>query len=99
CVVVAAVTVALMPPIFTVFEAGVAEKLLPVMVAEMPGVSVAGDTLLMEGAGAAATVTVAVPTLPSLVALMVAVPMATPVTRPLELTVALVASDVAQVTE
>src|SRR2546426_16593 len=50
------------------------------------------------GGGTAATATVAVPLCPSLVAVSVAVPAATPVTRPLPFTVATPGALLAQVT-
>ena len=51
----------------------------------------------MMAAGVAIRAAATVPVLPSLVAVIVAVPTATAVTKPVELTVAFVASDVVQV--
>lgn len=53
----------------------------------------------MEDRFATVTVTVVEPLSPSKVALIVAVPAATPVTRPVELTVAIVLSEVDQLAE
>lgn len=57
------------------------------------------DVMEMEARLATVTVTVVEPLIPSKVALMVAVPVATAVTKPVELTVAMVLSDVAQLAE
>src|SRR2546428_11148487 len=56
------------------------------------------STTLEPGGGAGVTVTVAVPFLPSLVAVIVAVPAATPVTSPLPFTVATAGLSLAHVT-
>ncbi len=53
----------------------------------------------MDFRSATVTVTVVEPLIPSRVALIVADPDATPVTNPVELTVAIVASDVDQLAE
>lgn len=55
--------------------------------------------IVIEERFAAVTVTVVEPVTPSSVALIVAVPVATPVTKPAELTVAMVLSDVDQLAE
>ena len=92
-VALAAITVTRTPATVTVSSDATVEKFVPVIVAVTPGVSVPGVMSVIVGEGRIVIVTGAVPTLPSLVALMVTVPGALPVTMPDALTVAFESSD------
>ena len=89
CVAVAALTTTGTPLIVTLLPVTTDAKLVPVIVAVIPGVRRAGVTAVTVGSGMSVTVTAAVPVFPSLTALMVSVPTATPVTTPVCDTVAL----------
>jgi len=95
----ALVTVAATPSIVTTLDDAVALNPDPAIVAEAPATIGLGaiEVMAMTEAGEF-TFTAAVPDFPSLVAVIVAEPAATAVTRPVELTVAFELSEVAQVT-
>ena len=92
CVVVAAVTVAAFPATNTLFAAGFGKNPLPEIVTVLPAVTGSGDTAEMEGTLdplAADTVIEMVPGVPSLSAVIVAVPGLRPVTKPVASTAAM----------
>src|ERR1035437_9122765 len=92
----AAFTVTGTPSTTTAFPAGVSAKLFPTTVKVPPGRSGSGLTETMSGAfgfGASVTVIAAVAACASTAAVIVADPTATPMTSPVEFTVAISGAD------